>query len=258
VNRTVTRQNASWERRLIEQHFATVAPQYRSLRETDDDAIQLIRARLPNRPVIGVDVGAGSGRYTELLQRTLPDGAMLLAADLSHAMLVTSAREVAGHTPALRCESERLPLACSSLDFVTTFNAVHHFGLDDFVEEVQRVLRPDGQLFVYTRTPEQNARSIWGQEFPGFLAHETRLYDEATLVSALGGLGAVQTTSFAFPRRATAARLAERVRGGAYSTFRLYDPRELDNALAHFLKRVDGHEVHWQDHNLLVHVQRQR
>jgi SAM-dependent methyltransferase len=252
----VTRQHASWERRLIEQHFATVAPRYRSLRETDDDAILLIRARLPNRPVVGVDVGAGTGRYTELLHRRLPAGSMLVAADTSHEMLTALRRETAAPIPVLRGESEQLPLAGASLDFVTTFNAVHHFELDAFVDEVRRVLRPDGHLFVYTRTPEQNAASIWGQAFPGFLAHETRLRDEATLVQALSAVGKVESTSFSFTRRATAAHLASRVRGGAYSTFRLYDPGELETALAQFLTRIDGHPVEWQDHNLLVHAQR--
>ena len=57
----------------------------------------------------------------------------------------------------LRCEAERLPLADGSVDFVTTFNAVHHFDLELFTEEVARVLRPGGDLFIYTRTPELNA-----------------------------------------------------------------------------------------------------
>jgi SAM-dependent methyltransferase len=181
---------------------------------------------------------------------------MLIAADLSHEMLTALTHETVAPLPVLRCESEQLSLARASLDFVTTFNAVHHFQLDTFVDEVGRVLRPDGQLFVYTRTPDQNARSIWGQAFPGFTAHETRLHDEGTLVEALSDLGKVESTSFSFTRRASAARLAARVRGGAYSTFRLYDPGELEAALTAFLTRIDGHEVEWRDHNLLVHVQR--
>ena len=98
-------------------------------------------------------------------------------------------------------------------------------------DEVARVLRPGGDLFVYTRTPEQNAKSIWGRAFPGFVSHESRLHDEATLERVFGDLGAVEMTSFIFARYATAARLAERVRGGAYSTFRRYRPDELEEAL---------------------------
>ena len=158
----------------------------------------------------------------------------------------------------LRCEAEQLPLVDRSVDVVTSFNAVHHFDLERFAREVARVLRPGGHLFVYTRTPEQNAESIWGRAFPGFLSHESRLHDETTLERVFGRLGAVEMTSFSFPRRATAARLAERVRGGAYSTFGRYRPDELEEALTCFLEHVDGGDVEWNDHNLLVHVQRPR
>ena len=141
---------------------------------------------------------------------------MGLAADRSHAML-TSCRSEPGM--ALRCEAERLPLADGSVDFVTTFNAVHHFDLERFTGEVARVLRPGGDLFVYTRTPAQNAKSIWGQAFPGFVSHESRLHDEATLVRSFRDLGTVETTSLSFARYATAARLAERVRGAPTPPF---------------------------------------
>jgi ubiquinone/menaquinone biosynthesis C-methylase UbiE len=44
---------------------------------------------------------------------------------------------------------------------------VHHFDLGRFLAAAARVLKPGGQLFIYTRTPQQNARTIWGQYFPG-------------------------------------------------------------------------------------------
>ena len=255
LNRTLARTNISWERQAAEQHFTSVALRYESLRDTDQDAVLLIRARLPDRPLVGVDIGAGTGRYTELLRRVLPDRSWVLAADRSHAML-TSGAGAAEAGAVLRCEAEQLPIVDRSVDFVTSFNAVHHFDLERFTREVARVLRPGGHLFVYTRTPEQNAESIWGRAFPGFLSHESRLQDETTLERVLGRLGAVEMTSFSFARRATAARLAERVRGGAYSTFRRYRPDELEEALTCFLERLDGGDVEWNDHNLLVHVQR--
>ena len=253
LDRSLARTNSWWERQAAERHFESVAPRYEALRETDHDAVLLIRDRLPNEPLVGVDVGAGTGRYTELLRRVLPERSWVLAADRSHAMLTSC-----GCQPgmALRCEAERLALADGSVDFVTAFNAVHHFDLGRFTGEVARVLRPGGDLFIYTRTPEQNARSIWGQAFPGFVSHESRLHDEATLVRSFGDLGAVETTSFSFARYATAARLAERVRGGAYSTFRRYRPDELEAALERFLEHLGDRDVEWHDHNLLVHVHR--
>lgn len=254
----MSRTNASWERRraATEWHFAGVASRYQSLRDTDHDAVLLILDRLSDRPLLGVDVGAGTGRYTRLLQQALPDRSSLIAADLSHAMLCALGAEAEAGGMVLRCAAEQLPVADRSVDFVTTFNAVHHFDLDRFAHEVARVLAPRGDLFVYTRTPEQNAASIWGRAFPGFTSHENRLHDEATLERAFGHLGTVETTMFSFARRATPAQLAERVWGGAYSTFRCYEPGELQQALDCFLQQLDGHDVQWHDQNLLVHVRR--
>src|SRR4249919_3605001 len=62
LNRTLARTNTSRERQAAEQHFKSVAPRYDCLRDTDHDAVALIRARLPNRPLVGADVGAGTGR----------------------------------------------------------------------------------------------------------------------------------------------------------------------------------------------------
>ena len=253
LDRTVAGTNPSRERQAAEQHFENVAPGYEALRETDHDAVLFIGDRLPNRALLGVDVGAGTGRYTRLLRQVLPDGSWVAAADRSHAMLT---RWRCRPGMALRCDAERLPFADGSIDFVTSFNAVHHFDLQRFTGEVARVLHAGGDLFVYTRTPEQNAKSIWGQAFPGFVSHESRLHDEATLRRAFRDLGVVKTTSFSFARYATAARLVERVRGGAYSTFRRYRPDELEVALDRFIEHLGDRDVEWHDHNLLVHVHR--
>ena len=52
------------------------------------------------------------------------------------------------------------------------------------------MLTPSGQLVVYTRTPEQNRRTIWGHHFPEFATRETRLYRVEDLRSALQATGA--------------------------------------------------------------------
>ena len=79
--------NASRARRPVAQHFARVAAQYTSLRQTDHEPLHEIRDQLPMGPLIGIDVGAGTGRYTEPLIRLLSNRASVLAVDLSAAML---------------------------------------------------------------------------------------------------------------------------------------------------------------------------
>jgi hypothetical protein len=123
------------------------------------------------------------------------------------------------------------------------------------------VLQPGGQLFIYTRTPQQNARTIWGHYFPGFTEHEQRLHSQATLRHAIrqtGGLNLAATQAFQHPRTSTAERLAAQAEGLHYSTFSLYPPAELRAAIAAFLARLPGPEVSWVDEHLLIVADRTR
>jgi ubiquinone/menaquinone biosynthesis C-methylase UbiE len=240
------------------QHFDAIASSYRTVRTTDDQHVSHIRRQLPDRPLVGIDIGAGTGRYTERLLDTLKPQSLLVGADFNHSMLVKLAQDEERYRiPAVGCISEQLPFADSSVDFVTTFNAVHHFDLCQFVNEVGRVLKPGGDLFIYTRTPVQNANSIWGRYFPDFAARETRLHDEAKFRQALSEFDLVKMTCFEFTRRATRARLIDQVRHHHYSTFALYEPDELADSLDRFLDNLgDTTEQCWQDRNLLVHARR--
>src|SRR5437879_13185163 len=67
-------------------HFERVAAVYESLRTTDEAPVREICQLLPDRPVTGLDVGCGTGRYTRLLRALLPDGSRLAASDVSAAM----------------------------------------------------------------------------------------------------------------------------------------------------------------------------
>jgi hypothetical protein len=151
--------------------------------------------------------------------------------------------------------AEELPLRAASLDLVTAFNCVHHFDLGRFLADAARVLRPGGQLFIYTRTPQQNARTIWGRYFPGFTEHEQRLHSQAAIRDAVrraGGLTVVATQIFKHPRASTAGRLQAQAEGRHYSTFSLYPPEELRAAIATFLARLPSPDVSWVDEHLLV------
>jgi SAM-dependent methyltransferase len=239
-------------------HFERVAGVYESLRTTDEAPVRAICQLLPGRPVTGLDIGCGTGRYTRLLRALLPGGSLLAASDVSAAMLAQLKAGDRGHARGvvpLLAAAEELPLRAASLDVVTAFNCVHHFDLGRFLAAAARVLAPGGQLFIYTRTPQQNARTIWGRYFPGFTEHEQRLHSEAAFRNAIrraGGLTVVATQTFRHPRSSTAERLRAQVEGRHYSTFSLYPPEELRASIAVFLARLPGPEVCWVDEHLLV------
>jgi SAM-dependent methyltransferase len=238
-------------------HFERVAGVYESLRTTDEAPVRAISQFLPGCPVTGLDIGCGTGRYTRLLRRLLPEGSLLLASDVSAAMLaqLTAGQhgQALGVMP-LRAAAEQLPVRAASLDLVTAFNCVHHLDLPRFLASAARVLRPGGRLFIYTRTPRQNARTIWGRYFPGFTEHEQRLHSEAALRGAVWGAGltVVAAQAFRHRRSSTAERLRAQAEGGHYSTFSLYTPQEFRASMATFLARLPGREVCWVDEHLLI------
>ena len=245
-------------------HFERVAAIYESLRTTDEEPVRTISQFLPGRPVTGLDIGCGTGRYTRLLRAVLPDGSRLAASDVSAAMLAqlqAASQRHADEVAPLLAAAEELPLRAASLDLVTAFNCVHHFDLGRFLAAAGRVLAPRGQLFIYTRTPQQNARTVWGRYFPGFTEHEQRLHSEAALRDAIGragGLTVAATQTFHHPRTSTAERLRAQAEGCHYSTFSLYPPQELRAAIATFLACLPGPEVSWMDEHLLVLAGRRR
>ena len=130
---------------------------------------------------------------------------------------------------------ETLPFRAASCDVMTCFNAVHHFDLARFAGEASRVLTPSGQLVVYTRTPEQNRRTIWGRHFPEFAARETRLHEVNDVRAALEATGAfrsVRAQTVAWPVTTSLSRLVEQVTHYHYSTFRLYSEDALRAAIS--------------------------
>ena len=126
------------------------------------------------------------------------------------------------------------------------------------------MLTPSGQLVLYTRTAEQNRRTIWGRYFPDFAALEKRLYAVAALRETL-----LATRAFAsvdvqtIPWRVTTSlsRLREQVNAYHYSTFRFYTPDRLQTALHTFERRVravvrDGSRITFDNDHVLVVAQR--
>ncbi|HEV2371112.1 MAG TPA: class I SAM-dependent methyltransferase, partial [Streptosporangiaceae bacterium] len=96
----------------VGEHFERVAAVYESLRTTDGAPVRAIGQFLPKRPVTGLDIGCGTGRYTRLLRALLPGGS-LAAADVSAATLAQLKAANRGHAfgvVPLPAAAEELPV----------------------------------------------------------------------------------------------------------------------------------------------------
>ncbi len=265
--REVTRQAGPEEDMRL--HFSKLAPRYRELRATDVDLIDHIRRRLAGRTTVrAADIGCGDGRDDRLLAEHLP-GLELTCIDPVQPMLERTASLLrASGFVAFNCVNssvEDLTLPARAFDCVFTSNAIHHFDLALFLRKAGAALREGGRLFVYTRLPSQNARTIWGRYFPHFAERETRLYSFDQLDEAAGRCDSLvleSATHFRYQRTASLERLCEQASLHHYSTFTFYEPIEFEDSLREFERRIrlafaDPDQVTWHDENVLLEFRRQ-
>ncbi len=255
--------------KAMDGHFSSVAKKYRNLRTTDSEPISLIVNKLINLEHIeAVDVGCGAGRYDLLLYKYLGDKLSLTCLDANAEMLKSLTKYLAKHDInnfSVKCSTaETMPLQNNSVDCVCTFNAIHHFDLPSFLNESVRVMKSGGYLFVYTRLREQNEKNIWGQYFPQFQEKETRLYSLDVMkqsIEAVANLAIESIVFFAYSRLAALEELLERARSHHYSTFILYSPEELKEALKGFSLNIknefeDPQQIRWFDENILFVIRK--
>ena len=249
-------------------HFAKVADVYRDMRTTDEEPILHIRDQLAGRPAVtAADIGCGAGRYDLLLFRHLPD-LRLACLDASGEMLAQLSRHLGRNGihdfETINASVEEMAFEDESLDCVFTFNAVHHFDFPLFLAKAGRAIRKDGLIFIYTRTPDQNAGSVWGRYFPDFCEKETRLYrlqEMEEWICNTGRLRMIAARTFRYARTSSLERLLEQARNRHYSTFSLYGQAEFEKASQTFKDAVrrqfdDSAKVAWHDQNVLLQIER--
>lgn len=253
----------------IYDHFSRIANNYRQLRTTDSEPIAFIAKELRGLTrVEAVDIGCGEGRYDLLLFNYLGDKLRLACVDANHGMLeVLDAylkRHGISNFVAIKSGAESLPFPDGALNCVCTFNAVHHFNLLGFLRESARILKSDGYLFIYTRLYEQNRSHIWGRYFPEFHQKENRLHSSNTFLRTVAVVPTLRIESieyFKYGRVSTLEQLIERTRARHYSTFLLYSPKELEEAITKFAQNIerrfkDVHRVSWFDEYALFIVRK--
>lgn len=253
----------------LENHFVEIAPRYRKLRTTDIEPILCIKKELNGvNKARGADIGCGAGRYTLRLAKHLGEKCHLLyCVDKSEHMLSQLknffVEHGISHFKVLHTDAHTIPLKTDSLDFVISFNAIHHFDMPNFLTEASRVLKSKSKLFIYTRLKSQNVRSIWGLHFPNFVEKETRLYelnDLEGMIENNTNLSLQSIKFFEYNRTSSLARLEEQAKGYHYSTFRLFSKKEFDVSLEAFRKNImenydDPKKITWKDQNVLLIIE---
>jgi ubiquinone/menaquinone biosynthesis C-methylase UbiE len=250
----------------IYEHFSDVAVLYNDLRTTDLEPVMFLKNMMGgNGNIVAADIGCGAGRYSlQFLQHL---GLRHLACiDVNESMVkqASSMLRATGlaNFSTIEAAAEKIPLTDDSIDYVFTFNAIHHFDFAAFIQEAARIARDGGSIIIYTRLRSQNAENIWGAHFPFFLAKENRLYEVDELeqiITTIPALNIQCVKRFRYLRTASLDQLADLARSHHYSTFSLYGKGEFASALKGFQRNITQHfsdleHIKWFDEYTMLVV----
>jgi len=252
---------------LMLDHFSQVASIYSQVRTIDYELINYITKKLASMSnIVAADIGCGDGRYSLKLIEKLRNRLSLTCVDNNYEMLQQISK-ISSNFQNLQTKqafAETLPFDDNSLDCIFSFNAIHHFKINEFAKECNRVLKNNGLLFIYTRLKEQNESNIWGKFFPDFSKKENRLFDNHSLterISSQTGLNFKSTESFQHNRSSDIRTLVSKAENKHYSTFSLYTVSEFEKSLAKFIQNIhqnfsNPENIQWVDGNTMFVFQK--
>ena len=186
---------------LMSDHFTKLASFYSQFRTFDHEAINYITKKLaPMSNIAAADIGCGDGRYSIKLIEKLRNRLSLTCVDNNYEMLQQISK-ISSNFKNLQTKqafAEKLPFDDNSLDCIFSFNAIHHFKINEFAKECNRILKNNGLLFIYTRLKDQNESNIWGKFFPDFSKKENRLFDIQSLAKRISNQTSLNLKSSEF------------------------------------------------------------
>jgi len=252
---------------LMSEHFSQVASIYSQVRTIDYELINYITKKLASMSnIVAADIGCGDGRYSIKLIEKLRNRLSLTCVDNNYEMLQQISK-ISSNFQNLQTKqafAEKIPFDDNSLDCIFSFNAIHHFKINEFAKECNRVLKNNGLLFIYTRLKEQNESNIWGKFFPDFSKKENRLFDNQSLterISSQTSLNLKSTESFQHDRSSDIRTLVSKAENKHYSTFSLYTVSEFEKSLGKFIQNIhqnfsNPENIQWVDGNTMFVFQK--
>ena len=240
-------QNDRENKNIVYQHFNNIAGEYTHCRTLDETPINYLVKNASGGEHTICDLGCGTGRYlTALIKAFQSTGVGVNAAygvDTSPVMLETARIEADGLKPHINwidrpANSTGLP--DQSISIVTAFNSIHHLPIQKTLDEIKRILLPNGLFAIYSRVRDQESEHIWGRWFPGYtdcsrvLTRESMSsfskYDERWQL--------MRVQDFTFKRCVSLSRICEQTENKHYSTLAMYPQEEFRSAYSEFLENI--------------------
>jgi len=193
--------------------------------------INAFAAVLPERrPLAGLDVGSGTGRFTPALARAFGP-----ATGVEPSVRMREIAQAQSAHPGVRYlagAAEDIPVPSGSADYVLMFLSWHHVqDKPRAVGELARVLKPAGRLLLRANFCDHHPRPWWLEHFPGGLAADAALFQPLHEVIAMFTSAGWHVTSFGTitePSPGTYSDVLERLRLRTLSFFAQLSPGQLE------------------------------
>lgn len=193
--------------------------------------INAFAAVLPEgRPLVGLDVGSGTGRFTPALARAFGPVTGIEPADRMRAVAQAQSRH--REVQYLAGSAEHLPVPSAGADYVLMFCSWHHVEhRREAIRELGRALAPGGRLLLRSNFRDHHPRPWWLEHFPRGVEADAALFQPLHEVIALftsAGWRVANFVNVTEPSSLTRAEMLERLRLRTLSFFAQLRPDEID------------------------------
>jgi ubiquinone/menaquinone biosynthesis C-methylase UbiE len=194
--------------------------------------ISAFEALLPERrPLAGLDVGSGTGRFTPALARAF--GPVTGVEPSVRMREIAQAQSPSPGVRYLAGSAEDMPVPSGSADYALAFLCWHHVqDKPRAARELARVLKPGGRLLLRANFSDHIPPSGWWLEyFPRGFEVDATLFQPLHEVIATFTSAGWRVVSFGWvtePSSGTRADTLQRLRLRVHSTFALFTPDELE------------------------------
>jgi SAM-dependent methyltransferase len=198
-------------------------------------------AALPRRrPLAGLDVGSGTGRFTPALAEAF--GPVTGIEPSVRMREVAQERSAHPGVRFLAGSAEEMPVPSGSADYALMFLSWHHVQ-DKLraVRELARVLRPAGRLLLRGNFSDHHPRPWWLEHFPRGLEADQALFQPLHEVIAMFTAGGWRVASFGTvtePSYGTRGDMLGRLRLRTLSFFAQLTPDEVEDGLRRLERAV--------------------
>jgi ubiquinone/menaquinone biosynthesis C-methylase UbiE len=193
--------------------------------------VSAFEAVLPERrPLAGLDVGSGTGRFTPALARAFGPVTGVEPSFRMREMAKTQSRHP--DVRYLAGSAEDLPVASGSADYALMFLSWHHVqDKPQAARELARVLKPAGRLLLRANFSDHHPMPWWLEHFPRGREVEAALFQPLHEVIATFTSTGWRVASFCTvtePSPGTRADMLERLRLRTFSFCTQLTPAELE------------------------------